>query len=143
MMITSIREQITLAIVATTGGTAQLGSRIWRSRQEAFSRANFPALVIEPVSNEPRPRAAGYPTLPQSLDLRFLLMVDDPQPDAAADPILVELHARIMADVTLNGLSDNIVPGDTTWGLEINGIAVVETHYVVTYRTRLQDLASG
>lgn len=142
-MTASIRERILLALMASTAGTVQLGNRIFRSRQEAFSRASFPALVVEPVSDEPAPNRAGLPTMPNSLDLRFLLMIDAPIPDAAADPILVDLHSRLMVDVTLGGIAMNIEPGPTTWGMEVDGVAVVETHYVVKYRTLIKDLTSA
>lgn len=139
-MTSSRREQIIGAVLVALAGTVQLSGRIWRSRQEAFSRASFPALVVEPASDEPAPNRAGVTTMPSSLDVRFLLMIDDPIPDAAADPILVDIHSRIMADLTLGGLAMNIEPGPTTWGMEVDGVAVVETHYLVKYRTLIQDM---
>ena len=139
----SIREQILLALMANTAGTVQLDSRIYRSRQEAFSRAAFPALVVETASNEPAPYAAGTRTMTHALDVRFLLLVDAPIPDAAADPILVDLHSRLMADPILGGLAMNIEPGPTTYAFAEDGVAVVETHYLVKYRTLVQSLTSA
>jgi hypothetical protein len=42
------RESILAAIASTLAGTTQVSSRIYRSRVEAFSRTEAPALLIEP-----------------------------------------------------------------------------------------------
>lgn len=139
----SIREQIIVALLEAIESTAGLVGRIYRSRVEAFSRNALPSLVIEMDNNTPSPDRAGVTTMPNRLDIRLLLLIDEAQPDSAADPFLVELHERIMDDLTLGGLSMNIEPGPTTYGQEVNNIAVVETHYVVTYRTLIKDLASA
>jgi hypothetical protein len=97
-------------------------------------------VVVETVSNEPQPNRAGVTTMPHHLDMRLLLLIDASIPDEAADPILVDIHDRFMLDVTLGGLASNIEPGTTSWGMEVDGLAVVETHYVVKYRTLIKDL---
>lgn len=142
-MTSSLQERILLALLATLQDLATVAPRIYRSRQEAFSRAAAPALVVEPVSNEPQPNRAGVTTMPHHLEVRLLLLIDAPIPDQAADPILVDIHSRFMADVTLGGLAGNIEPGTTTWGMEVDGVAVVESHYVVKYRTLIKDLTSA
>jgi hypothetical protein len=144
----SRREQIIVAlleaITPTTGfgGLAPVG-RIYRSRVEAFSRNALPSLVIEMNSDIPSPESAGVTTMPSRLDIRLLLLIDNNQPDSAADPLLVELHDRIMEDLTLGGLSMNIEPGPTTYDQEVNNLAVIETHYIVSYRTLITDLTSA
>jgi hypothetical protein len=45
--------------------------------------------------------------------------------------------------VSLGGLAQNIEPGRTVWGMEADGLAVVESYYVVRYRTFIKDLTSG
>jgi hypothetical protein len=99
--------------------------------------------VVECVSNQPNPTRAGVTTMPHSLELRMLLMIDHPIPDQAADPILLDLHDRLMADLTLGGLSMDILPGETRWDQEVNGVAVVSHSYVVSYRTLIKDLTSA
>jgi len=46
---TSKREQILSAIATTLAGTAGVSTRIYRSRVDAMSRAETPALLIEPL----------------------------------------------------------------------------------------------
>jgi hypothetical protein len=142
-MTTTIREQITASVFSLVQSTAGLGGRVYRSRVEAFSRGATPALVVECVSNQPNPTRAGVTTMPHSLELRMLLMIDHPIPDQAADPILLDLHDRLMADLTLGGLSMDILPGETRWDQEVNGVAVVSHSYVVSYRTLIKDLTSA
>lgn len=142
-MTTSIREQITATVFTLAQSTAGVDSRVYRSRVEAFSRGSTPALVVEAARNISEAQKAGIETLPQRLELRFLLMIDAPIPEQAADPILVDLHSRLMADMTLGGLSSGILPGDTVWDLAENGIAVVIVSYVVQYRTRTKSISTG
>jgi hypothetical protein len=129
-MTTTIREQITASVFSLVQSTAGLGGRVYRSRVEAFSRGATPALVVECVSNQPNPTRAGVTTMPHSLELRMLLMIDHPIPDQAAD-------------LTLGGLSMDILPGETRWDQEVNGVAVVSHSYVVSYRTLIKDLTSA
>lgn len=138
---TSIREQITDVVFTKLQSTTLLGGRVYRSRVEAFSRNSTPALVIECVSNTPNPTRAGVTTMPHDLELRLLLMIDHPIPELEGDPILVDIHHRLMVDLTLGGLSMDILPGETRWDQEANGIAVVSSLYVVKYRTLIKDLS--
>lgn len=142
-MTASIREQITAVVFTKAQSTAGLGGRLYRSRVEAFSRNSTPAMVLECLRNTPNPTRAGVTTMPHALELQFLLMIDQPIPELAADPILVDLHDRLMLDLTLGGLSMDILPGETRWDQEVNGIAVVTTSYVVSYRTLIKDLTDA
>jgi hypothetical protein len=142
-MTASIREQITAVVFTKAQSTAGLGGRVYRSRVEAFSRNSTPALVVECVRNVANSDKAGHTTLPHHLELRFLLMMDDPIPDQAADPIIVDLHDRLMADLSLGGLCSEIMPGVTEWDLEPTGIALVTLTYVVKYKSFIKDLTSA
>lgn len=143
-MTTSIREQIMALIFTKAQATTGLSGRVYRSRPEAFSRNSTPALVVECVRNTPNPTRAGVTTMPHQLELLFLLMIDQQMPpDQASDPILVDLHNRLMVDLTLGGLSMDILPGETNWDQDVNGIAVVTTSYVVAYRTLIKSLTNA
>lgn len=142
-MTSSIREQIAALVFSKAQSTAGLSGRVYRSRVEAFARNSTPALIMECVQNISNADRAGYSTFPQHLELRFLLLIDDPVPDQAADSILVDLHSRIMNDLSLGGLSSEIQPGNTEWDIEVNGVAAVTTSYVVKYKTLIQSLTSA
>ena len=142
-MTTSRQEQIITALVQLAQGTIGVEGKVYRSRQEAFSRAATPALVIEPTFNEPQPGKAGVTTMPHRLEVMSLILIDDLIPDHTADSIRVDLHNRIMADLTLGGLAMNIEPGITRWDQEVNGVAVISSVYVVSYRTLIKSLSSA
>jgi hypothetical protein len=142
-MTTSIREQIATVMFSKAESTVGVGGRAYRSRQEAFSRAAAPALVMECLRNTPAPDRGGHTRMPTQLEIRFLLLIDDPIPDRAADPILVDLHNRIMGDLSLGGLASEIAPGETRWDLEGDGVAIVSVLYVVKYQTLTRSLTSA
>ena len=47
------REQILAAITTSLANTTGVGTRIYRSRAEALTRSETPALIIEPISDTP------------------------------------------------------------------------------------------
>ena len=59
---TTKRESILAAIATALDGTTGVGTRIYRSRVEPLSRAESPAVVIEPVSDTPE-QNTSLPTL--------------------------------------------------------------------------------
>jgi hypothetical protein len=141
---TTIREQILAAIVTTLAGTAGVGSRIYRSRVDPVSRAESPALIVEPMNDVPS-QNTSLPTLDQMLTVRVLVIVRDAIPDQAADSIIESLHAKLMTDQSLGGLVMDIMPGPTDFSLESADVSVgvIQCLYKVQYRTRVNDLTSG
>ena len=47
------REQILEKIKSNLAGTVGVGTRIYRSRVEALTRSETPAIIIEPISDTP------------------------------------------------------------------------------------------
>lgn len=139
----SRREQILAYIATTLAGTTQVGSRIYRSRVEAFSRDEAPALVVEPAGD----RGQTYSTckLDWSLDVAVVVYVRGSIPDQLADPIVVDLHARLMADRSLGGLAVDIIPTNVDYQrdkADLTSLWMVNT-YQVRYRTAAEDLTSA
>jgi hypothetical protein len=106
----SKREQILAAIKTTLDGTVQVGSRIYRSRAEAFARDEAPAIVIEPGNDT----SAAEPVSSCKIDWTFTVIIAiytrDAIPDQAADPIIVDIHSQLMADRTIGGLAMDLWP---------------------------------
>ena len=48
------REQILTAIKSNLAGTTGVGTRIYRSRVEALTRSETPAIILEPISDTPQ-----------------------------------------------------------------------------------------
>ena len=140
---TTRREQILSAITTALAGTTGVGSRIYRSRVEAFSRGESGAISLEPINDTPATNTS-LPTLDWMLRVRIAVIVRGAIPDQLADPIVGSLHSLLMVDLTLGGLAMDIIPASVDWQLiEADQPAgVVLCDYVVRYRTSVGSLSA-
>lgn len=140
---TTKREQILSALHTALAGTTGVDTRIYRSRVEPLTRAESPALVIEPDTDTPT-QNTSLPTLDHSLNVRIVIIIRATVPDQAADPIIESLHAKLMADLNLGGLTIDIQPGPTKFTLEAadTPVGVIYCTYRVLYRTSVSSLAA-
>ena len=138
---TTRREQIISAIATALASTSGVSGRIYRSRVEAFSRGESPAISLEPINDTPT-TSTSLPTLDWALTVRIAVIVRGAIPDQLADPIVQSLHAKVMADPGLGGYAMDIVPASVDFQLiEADQPAgVVLCDYVIRYRTSLADL---
>ena len=139
----SKRETILAAIRTALAGTTGVANRIYRSRVEPVSRAESPALVVEPLSDTATQNTA-LPTLDWSMIVRITVIVRGVVPDQLADPIIQSLHSRLMADLTLGGYAIDVQPIGVTFNFtEADGAAgEIQCDYRVMYRTSVTNLAS-
>jgi hypothetical protein len=139
--VTSKREQILAAIKTALTGTTGVGTRIYRSRVEPMARGETPAIVIEPATITYE-QNTSLPKLDATLRVRVVVIVRGAVPDQLADPVIVDLHSRIMADLTLGGVAIDVQPALTTFNLvEADQPAgVISCEYDVLYRTQVGDL---
>lgn len=137
-------ELILQAIATALAGTTNVGTRIWRSRVEAMGRSETPALVIEPVLIN-YTQLTSLPTLDSRLKVRITVIVRGTVPDQIADPTVISMHSRLMADLTLGGLAIDIQPSQTTFNLiEADQPAgLISCEYDVLYRTQVADLTAS
>jgi hypothetical protein len=138
---TSKREQILAAIYTALQGTAGVSTRIYRSRVEPMARNETPAIVVEPA-NITYQQNTSLPKLDSTLRVRVVVIVRANVPDQAADATMVDLHSRIMADLTLGGLAIDVQPTQTTFNIvEADQPAgVISCEYDVLYRTQVADI---
>jgi hypothetical protein len=139
----SKRESILAAVRTALTGTTGVSNRIYRSRVEPVSRAESPALVVEPLSDTAAQNTA-LPTLDWSMIVRITVIVRGVVPDQLADPIIQSLHSRLMADLTLGGYAIDVQPIGVTFNFtEADGAAgEIQCDYRVMYRTSVTNLAS-
>jgi hypothetical protein len=137
------REQILSAIVTTLAGTTGVGTRIYRSRVEPMARQESPAIVVEPITDQPQ-QNTSLPTLDWSLTVRVAVIVRGTVPDQQADATVQSLHAKLMADLTLGGYAIDVQPSLVNFEMvEADQPAgVISCDYVVRYRTQVADLTS-
>ena len=138
------RETILAAVRTTLTGTTGVGARIYRSRVEPMARAESPAIVVEPI-NDTAQQNTALPTLDWSLTVRVAVIVRGNIPDQMADPIVEDLHSKLMADLTLGGYAIDIQPQSVSFEMvEADQPAgVISCDYLVRYRTSVTNLATA
>ena len=138
---TTKRESILAAVKTALTGTAGVGTRIYRSRVDPLSRAESPALIVEPVSDTPN-QNTSLPTLDWTLRIRLVVIERSTVPDQAADDTIEDMHSKLMTDLTLGGLAIDIQPAQTSFELlEADQPAgVIFCEYEIRYRSQVADL---
>lgn len=139
----SKRENILAAVRTALTGTSGVGTRIYRSRQEAFARDESPAIVVEPI-NDQAIIETSLPTLTWTLTVRVAVIVRGTTPDQIADPIIVSAHSKLMADLTLGGYAMDIAPQGVNFDMADadQTAGVIMCDYLIRYRTTLTSLES-
>lgn len=141
---TTRRETILAAVRTALTGTTGVSTRIYRSRVEPMARAESPAIVIEPVSDQAE-QNTSLPKLDWSLTVRISVIVRGNIPDQLADPTVESLHSKLMADLTLGGYAIDIQPIGVNFELvEADQPAgVISCDYLIRYRTSVSNLATA
>ena len=139
---TTKRENILAAIKTALTDTTGVGTRIYRSRVEPMSRAESPAIVIEPVSDNPV-QNTSLPTLDWTLRVRIVVIERGTVPDQAADDTIQSLHSKMMADLTLGGYAIDVEPAQTTFQLleADQPLGLIICEFEIRYRTKVADLS--
>ena len=138
---TTRRETILAAMRTALTGTTGVSTRIYRSRVEPLARNESPAIVIEPISDSAE-QNTSLPKLDWSLTVRVAVIVRGTVPDQLADPIVEDLHSKLMADLTLGGVAMDVQPVSVNFEMvEADQPAgVISCDYLVRYRTALASL---
>lgn len=140
---TTKRESILADIASSLAGTVQVGTRIYRSRVVPLSRGESPAIVVEPVSDTAE-QNTSLPTLDWSLTVRVSVICRGAVPDQQADPIVEDMHSKIVADLTLGGYAIDVQPESVSFEMldADQPAGVISCTYIVRYRTSVADLSS-
>jgi hypothetical protein len=138
---TSKRELILQAAAAALVGTNDVGTRIWRSRLEAFQRSEAPAIVIEPGNDEASAPSASNCYIDWNFTLLVAIYTRGHQPEQIADPIVCDVHARLMTDRSLGGLAMDLWPIAVEPSFEKADRPALWT--VMTYRVRYRTTTTS
>lgn len=143
----SIRDKIIAAVVTAVTGTqglAAAGGIPYRSRYEPISREETPALIVRPIRDQAQNYVNTFKEQYLTIACEVYVRSTDTStaPDAIADPIVTDMHARLMTDITLGGLSIDIIQEDTIFeGAEADQTAlIVSSLYRVWYRHQIARL---
>lgn len=138
---TTRRELIVQAVVSALAGTANVGTRIYRSREEVLERNEAPALIVSTESEDPAEDVSGITE--KRLTVSVGVYVRGAVPDQLADPVVESVHSKMMTEPTLGGLAMDISEGGTTWEIDEadQTAAIVNMRFVVWYRHSRANLA--
>lgn len=135
------RETILEDIMSALAGTSLVGTRIYRSRKKGLQKSEHPAIVVEPVRDSAAKETLGRLTWEMIFAVTILNRGDDV---STADPIINDVHNKIMGSSTLNGLAVEVIPISTDFQfIEADEtLSVIINQFKFTYQTSLNDLSS-
>lgn len=139
---TSKRNQIVDHIHGLLETITELNGRCYRSRTEAFQRAESPAIVVEPGADTAAEQRVSSCYIDWSLTVFVMVIARGSIPDEAADPIVRQVHSRVMADRTLGGLSMDCYPEavEPTFESADRQAALTLMTFGVRYRTSIESI---
>lgn len=119
------------------------GATVYRSRVEPLARGEAPAVIVEPVSDQPSEVFSSK--LQWSLRVRVTVIVRANIPDDDSDTYTQQVHSLIMNDPTCNGYALDIDPDRVDFSLYEADVplGVISMDYMVMYRSGRTDLTAA
>tara|TARA_R100000781_G_scaffold114759_1_gene86496 strand:- start:7110 stop:7535 length:426 start_codon:yes stop_codon:yes gene_type:complete len=116
---------------------------VYRSRVEPVARGESPAVIIEPVEDQPTD-TNFFDKLDWTMRVRISTIVRTTSPDDDSDIYTQQVHLKLMADQTINGYALDLTPDRTDFSLVEADIplGIVSQDFIVRYRTSRTDLTS-
>ena len=119
------------------------GATCYRSRVEPLARGEAPAIIVEPVSDQP---SEEFPTVLQwTLRVRVTVIVRANTPDDSSDAYSQQVHSLIMADPTVNNYALDINPDRVEFSLYEADVplGIISMDFLVLYRSGRTNLTSA
>ena len=140
----SKREQILAALKTTLAGTTGVSTRIYRSRIEPITNGESPAVVIEPITDEPSTNNSSYLKIDWTLRVRIVVIIRGTIPDSVGDPTVESLFSKVLTDPTDGGLAKDIRPATQTFEvLEADTPAgLITCEFEIDFRTSYNSLST-
>jgi hypothetical protein len=152
----TLQEQIVAYAAALLTGIDGVGNRIYRSRQEAYSRDESPSISVEPGTATTATEPVSTCKIDWTLQLLIAVFSRGTVPpsgtpllglsaDQAADPVIQAVHSRMMADRGMGGLAMDcwLLSRDPQLVSAEDPSMVTVLTYQVRYRTSIADLSTG
>ena len=111
------RRELILARMKTNLD-AITNATVYRSRVEPLARAETPAIIIEPVEDNPT-STNFFDKLDWSMRVRVSTIVRAAVPDDDSDTYTQQVHLRLMADQTINSYALDLTPDRTDFSLSL------------------------
>ena len=138
------RERILAALKTNLANTVGVGTRIYRSRAEAFTRSETPAIIIEPISDTPAETQNFNDRINWDFRIRISVVVRGAVPDQVADPTIESLHTKVLTDPSIGGLALDIRPSTTNFEIldADQPAGVISCEFDIEYRTTYNSLTT-
>ena len=137
------RRELILARMKTNLDAITNGT-VYRSRVEPLSRSETPAIIIEPVEDNPTD-TNFFDKLDWAMRVRVSTIVRAAVPDDDSDTYTQQVHLRLMADPTINSYALDLTPDRTDFSLVEADIplGIISQDFIVRYRTSRSDLTAA
>jgi hypothetical protein len=137
------RRELILARIKSNLDTIT-GATVYRSRVEPLARGEVPAVIVEPVNDQPID-TNFYDKLDWTMRVRITTIVRAAVPDDDSDTYTQQVHAKLMADQTVNGYALDLTPDRTDFSLYEADVplGIISQDFLVRYRTSRTSLTTA
>ena len=137
------RRELILARMKTNLDSAT-GATVYRSRVEPLARGEVPAIIIEPVNDQPTD-TNFFDKLDWTMRVRITTFVRADLPDDSSDTYTQQVHSLLMADQTCDGKALDLTPDRTDFNMYEADVplGVISQDFLVRYRSSRTDLTSA
>jgi hypothetical protein len=120
------------------------GATVYRSRVEPLARGEVPAVIVEPVNDQPNDTIV-YNKIDWTMRVRVTTLVRAALPDDSSDTYSQQVHLLLMADQSVGGYALDLTPDRTDFELYEADVplGVISQDFLVKYRTSRTDLTTG
>ncbi len=137
------RRELILARIATNLSSIT-GATVYRSRVEPLARGEVPAVIVEPINDQPVD-TNFYDKLDWTMRVRITTLVRAAIPDDDSDTYTQQVHQKLMADQTVNGYALDLTPDRTDFSLYEADVplGIISQDFLVRYRTSRTSLTTA
>ena len=137
------RRELILARIASNLSSIT-GATVYRSRVEPLARGEVPAVIVEPVNDQPID-TNFYDKLDWTMRVRITTLVRAAIPDDDSDTYTQQVHQKLMADQTVNGYALDLTPDRTDFSLYEADVplGIISQDFLVRYRTSRTSLTTA
>ena len=120
------------------------GATVYRSRVEPLARGETPAIIIEPVEDNPTD-TNFFDKLDWTMRVRVSTIVRAAVPDDDSDTYTQQVHLKLMGDQTINSYALDLTPDRTDFSLVEADVplGIISQDFIVRYRTSRSDLTAA
>jgi hypothetical protein len=121
-----------------------VGATVYRSRVEPLARGEVPAVIVEPINDQPVD-TNFYDKLDWTMRVRITTLVRAAIPDDDSDTYTQQVHQKLMADQTVNGYALDLTPDRTDFSLYEADVplGIISQDFLVRYRTSRTSLTTA